>query len=70
MFGPGPWPFGPPIEDGPLDLPIEDGSKGPIEPVDMGPIELGGPEPGPIGPQGPGVDDPEFPAGLPTNVPP
>ena len=36
----------------------------------MGPIELGGPGTGPTGPQGPGVDDPEFPAGLPTNVPP
>ena len=36
----------------------------------MGPIELGGPALEPLGPQGPGVEDPEFPAGLPTKFPP
>lgn len=68
--GTGPCPFGPIIEEGPFDPTIEDGGIGPIGPVGMEPIELGGPGPGPFGPQGPGVDDPEFPAGLPTNAPP
>ena len=70
MCGPGPCPFGPTIEEGPFDPTIEVGGKGPIGPVGIEPIEFGGPDPGPIGPQGPGVDDPEFPAGLPTNAPP